>query len=646
MMAELFCNPPFTVRIKSADIPGGLWKKTGETTYVCDAYRLTVTVSMETFPGTGAVRQINTIRNDGREPVLLTGFSSACIRTVHGTVGVSQNRWQCEGQWKFLPMETLGLIPTSVHPWERGVYRIASVGSWATGTHYPITAVLGDDGKTYYMEIEGAHNWQLEHVCSGGFRAPYYLLEGTAAHEENGGWSYRLQPGESYSSQPAVWGAVEGGIEEAAAELLTYKRATSLTTLPDGVIPVVFNDYMNCLWGDPSDKKLLPLIDAAASVGCEYFCIDAGWYKNAFSGNGAGWGGTAGDWLVDDSKFGAGGLQSIFDHMKEKGLKPGVWFELDTVNESAAAYRLDDDCLLKRYGSVIPRAFFNFRNEKVRAHLHSRIDALYGMGVRYIKNDYNQTTGIGCDNGGEAPAEGLVRNYEAFCSFIDEVRAKHPDLIIENCGSGGCREEHGTLKHFHVQSTSDQEYYMWYPSIITGTLLQMEPEKAGIWSYPMPVLFDEMQSFAPTDAWRAKFADGEETIFNMVNGMCGVLYQSGHLEAADEMNLSLVRDGVTAYKKMRGDIVTAHPILPTGVLPLGQKGFASVGLEAADKSHAYLAVWRIGAGDDTVKIDLSRYGYQKVSAYYPAQADCSLNNGILTVRFPKEYSARMLLLEK
>ncbi|MCQ2431861.1 MAG: alpha-galactosidase [Clostridia bacterium] len=644
-MAELYRNPPFTVRVKAAEIPSYRWKKTGDNVYTCDAPRLTVTVSMETYPKTGACRQINTIRNDGDEEVFLTGFSSALINTCHGDIGIVQNRWMSEGQWKRFSMEQLGVIPTSIHPWERGTYRIASVGSWATGDysgHYPITMVYGDDGFVYYMEVEGAHNWMLEHSCSGGFSAPYYFLEGTAAHEENGGWYYRLAPGESYSAQPAVWGSVKGGIEEAAKEILTYKRATSKANFKDGIIPVVFNDYMNCLWGVPSDKKLLPLIDAAAEVGCEYFCIDAGWHKNANPG------GTSGDWIIDESRFGEIGLAGVFAHMKEKGLIPGVWFELDTVNESAASYHLDDDCLLKRYGSVIPRAFFNFKNDKVRAHLAARIDDLYNMGVRYIKNDYNQTTGIGCDNDGGSPAQGLIENYEAFCSFIDEVRAAHPDLIIENCGSGGCREEHGTLQHFHLQSTSDQEYYYLNPSIITGVMRGlMAPEKAGIWSYPMPVLFDDRDSCPFDDAWQKQFADGEETIFNMVNGMCGVLYQSGRLDHADAKNLALVKEGITAYKTMRAMIPAAHPILPMGSKALFETGTLAAGLEADDGTHAYLAVWRIGTDEEKVTVDLGKYGYSKAEIFYPAgDTLVSFENGILSVTLPKRNSTRMILLKK
>lgn len=35
----------------------------------------------------------------------------------------------------------------------------------------------------------------------------------------------------------------------------------------------------------------------------------------------------------------------------------------------------------------------------------------------------------------------------------------HPNLIIENCASGGMRMDYKTLSHFSVQSTSDATDY-------------------------------------------------------------------------------------------------------------------------------------------------------------------------------------------
>ena len=177
-------------------------------------------------------------------------------------------------------------------------------------------------------------------------------------------------------------------------------------------------------------------------------------------------------------------------------------------------------------------------------------------------------------------------------------------------------------------------------------MAQLAPEKAGIWSYPCPLPYEEIKDFSGSDEWRARFADGEETIFNMVNGMCGVLYQSGRLDYADEYNLGLVRDGVAAYKRMRGDVMRSHPIMPTGMMTLGDTGFAAAGLETEDRSRAYLAVWRVDGEGDSFTVDLSKYGYNKATAWYPESTVCEMCGGKLTVKLPKKYSARMVLLEK
>ena len=55
---------------------------------------------------------------------------------------------------------------------------------------------------------------------------------------------------------------------------------------------VIYNDYMNTLFGDPRIEKELPLIEGAASVGADVFCIDAGWYDSTDGG----WWDMVGEW--------------------------------------------------------------------------------------------------------------------------------------------------------------------------------------------------------------------------------------------------------------------------------------------------------------------------------------------------------------
>ncbi len=631
-MASIMKDVPFSVRV-NANLRE--FHKESDGFYYDNAHTLKVEVELECFDGTSAVKQINTVTNLSDSDVVLSYFSSAAIKTQRGKIAVDRNRWQCEGQWSFYTPEECGLTPATIHPWEREVFSISSTGSWATGVYYPLTAVLGDDGHTYYMELEGSHSWQLTHSVSGGVNSPLFELEGSGCSEENGGWFYVLKPRESYQTQPAVFGKVLGGFEEMCADIIAYKRAVSLAQNPKKEIPVVFNTYMNCIWASPSQEKLFPLIEAAGKVGCEYFCIDDGWFT------------ALGDWDILDERFGEGGLACAFEFMKENSLIPGVWFEFDRVGKNAKAKGFGDECFLTRYGHLIDYDFFNFENEKVREHLFNCVERVYKMGVRYIKNDYNKSVGIGCDNGDLSHAEGLIRNYKAFVLFIDRLREKFPDLIIENCGSGACRSDNGILRHFHLQSTSDQEVYYRYPSIILGGAAQYPLEKSGNWSYPMPFLFDEMNmSEDKIPDWQKRFCDGEETVFNMINGMCGVLYQSGRLDLADDYNLSLVKNGIELYKKMRGDIFSSSPLLPFGTCYINECVNTAFGLQSEDKSHAYLAVWRIGTESDEIEVDIKKYGYIKASVWYPDFTECEVCDGKLKVKLPKKYSARMVLLEK
>jgi alpha-galactosidase len=624
---------PFTLRIGNRDDLSFEFGQ-AENLYICKEYNLTVHVDQVKYGDVTA--QTITCTNNADEPLLITSLSSARMATEYGQIAECFNRWQAEGQWRFFDMNKVALAPSCAHDWDTCEYAIRSVGSWSTAARYPLSMVLTEK-KAYFMEIEGANSWQMRHICTGGLDNPTYLLEASAA-DESLAWQFTLQPNQSYTTKRAVFGCVDGGFEEAVQALTAYKRTVSRANLE--TIPVVFNDYMNCLWGAPSDAKLMPLIDAAADVGAEIFCIDAGWYAEAGE-----WGSTQGDWIPANLRFGEKGLQGILDSIMAKGMKPGVWFELDKVVPTAKAHDIEDG-LLTRRNEVIPYNFFDMRNENVRRHLKDRVAALYDMGVRYIKNDYNRSIGLGVDKYGDSLAEGLRKNSEAFLSLIDEIRAAHPDLIIENCASGGGRADNDTLRHFHLQSTSDQERYELYPSILIGSLAFLPPEKAGIWSYPYPVSFAENRLGSFPYNFINRFVDGRQTVFNMVSGMCGLMYLSGRIDLADEHNQALIKEGITFYKGMREHIKSAHPIFPNGTFSMYEKGFACVGLEAHDKESAYLAVWRIEGEESDAVINMSKYGYDTVVASYPTDARCHLIDGKLFVKLEDDLTACMMKLSR
>ena len=48
--------------------------------------------------------------------------------------------------------------------------------------------------------------------------------------------------------------------------LTRYRRRIRRPNEDNETLPVIFNDYMNCLWGKPTAEEEIPLMDAAAAV--------------------------------------------------------------------------------------------------------------------------------------------------------------------------------------------------------------------------------------------------------------------------------------------------------------------------------------------------------------------------------------------
>lgn len=106
-----------------------------------------------------------------------------------------------------------------------------------------------------------------------------------------------LKPGDTFTTVPAGFGVADGDVNEAMAELTEYRRKIRRPNEDDEKLNVVFNDYMNCLMGDPTEEKEKAIIDKAAAMGCEYYCLDCGWYDKGF------WWDRVGEWKESPERF-------------------------------------------------------------------------------------------------------------------------------------------------------------------------------------------------------------------------------------------------------------------------------------------------------------------------------------------------------
>ena len=616
---------------------------------------LLVSQRYEPVAGAAAWRVHTVYENAGDAPVALTNASAFTVQGMcaDGLLDWEDKRkcrihtcmqaWNGEGQWRAASPEALGLYHTSKHP-TLAAFELSSVGSWSTGRFFPTVMVEDLElNEIWYFSLETSGNWHFEIGHRGDWvdGSGSMYVSADCADERAHGWTLTLRPGERWASPAAVMGCCAGGFDAAVAELTRYRRTLPPANPWPEDCAVIFNDYMNCIWADPTLENQIPLIDAAAAAGCEGYCMDSGWYC-ALNRD---WGGGMGDWIPSPDRFGEKGLKGVLDYIRSKGMRPGIWLEIEVSAQAAEVSKRPDDWFLTRNGTRVgqgTRYFLNFANPDVRAYLHGVIDRLCALGCEYFKNDYNASIQNGCDNFGMSPAEGLNRHFDAFYSWIDEVRERHPGLMIENCGSGAMRSDARALSHFHLQSFSDQEDYRHAPSVLTGSLCNVLPEQLGIWAYPWPMLFSQkgQEALLRSDEYRAEMADGEQTVFNMVNGLCGRLYLSGRPDLADEANRALIAEGVAVYKAERGHMASSVPVLPLGHKDYcDQQGFTALGLR--NGSRMTLAVWRLGGDESCVRLPVAA---KSVRTLYPSArpAEYSLGGDHFTVRLPKPFSARFL----
>lgn len=541
----------------------------------------------------------------------------------------ADNDWIAENRWKSEPLRSAGLIDVVRHAHHHQPPRTRIVlgnrGSWSSGEKVPAAAIAATDGRyAIAWQIEHTGPWLAEIGENG--RGAYVLLSGPTDQEHQ--WNTMLAPGETFRSVPVGVAVAAGDSTDALRALTDHRRAIRLPRAADAHLPVVFNDYMNTLMGDPTTEKLLPLIDAAAEAGADYFCIDAGWYADGH------WWDGVGAWEPSTVRF-PGGIAEATGYIRSRGMTPGLWLEPEVIGvRSPLAESLPDDAFFQRRGVRIAehgRHLLDLRHPAARAHLDAVVDRLVDeYGVGFIKMDENTMTGPGSDLGGLSAGHGLLEHSRALLEWIDSVQSRHPDLIIENCSSGAMRMDYALLSRLHMQSTSDQQDPVAYASIAAGAPAAILPEQAGNWAYPQAGMTDEERTFA------------------LVNGILGRMYLSGYLNRMSPAEVDAVREAVSAHKTVLTDIRDRHPEWPLG-LPAWEDDWVSLALGTGD--HAYVSVWR-RAGGTSARLHLPWAEGRELTAsvFFPAEADgwawtWDAASAVLTVTAPDgEPSARVLEL--
>ena len=542
---------------------------------------LVVVSHMQFYDGIAVASAWTEVTNEGQESRGLEYVSSFALagiekegrksRDKKSRVHICHNSWNQELQWRRYSLPELGL--SLANPKHSTLKRVkaGSTGTWSSSEFLPMGCYENTEaGTTLVWQIEhnGSWHWEIGDLTSGAHL--YVQLSGPTEQESH--WWKRLAPGESFKTVPVAVGSVRGSFSDGIAELTRYRRVMRRPHRDNEVLPVIFDDYMNCLMGDPTEEKELPLIEVAAGLGCEVFMMDAGWYV---SGDGDWWN-SVGEWEASAERF-PSGLPSLLAHIRAKGMIPGLWLEIEVMGVNCPlAERVPDDWFFMRHGRRVidnGRYQLDFRCAEVVAHADAVVDRLVKeWGVGYLKIDYNINAGVGTETNADSFGDGLLQHNRAYLGWLERTMDRYPDVVMESCASGGCRMDYAQLRLHSIQSMSDQTDYRESARISAASPTALTPEQAAVWCYPL------------------KDADVEQVVFNMVNVLLVRIYLSGQVWQLPEDRKALLREGLAYYRKIRQDLPKALAWWPLG-LPTTESQWVSVALHVEGRD--YVAVWRL-----------------------------------------------------
>ncbi|WP_026652980.1 glycoside hydrolase family 36 protein [Butyrivibrio proteoclasticus] len=485
---------------------------------------LTLNVSHTKSETSDATIVETTFINDSEKDVTLEYMTSFMLEGVEADkIYRMLSFWSAEGKLKVDSIYDLNMEKSWAGHGCR-IEKFGNVGSMPVRKYFPFLALENSKtGKFTGIMLYAPNSWQIELVVR---KEKTLTVAGGIADRDFGHWTKNIEGGSSFTAPRAI--VAEGDSLLDVCDKLV--KATEINPSPvDDHMGITFNEYCTT-WGNPTIGNLKKIADKLEGKGIQYLVMDSGWYLEGDSQ----WWENRGDWIINTDRF-PNGLKELSDYVREKGMIPGIWFEPEVVSFKAHNYEEQKEHVLHRDGvpiTVEGCRFWDMEDPWVKDFLKEKvIDTLKDNGFGYIKVDYNDTVGIGCD-GDESYGENLRNKLAGTLEFFNRMREEIPELVIENCSSGGHRLEGTFMEHATMASFSDAHETKSLPIIAANLQRVVRPEQNQIWS----VMRKE---------------DSDDRIFySMCATFLGRMGLSGDIYDLSDHQWNLIDEGISFYNKV------------------------------------------------------------------------------------------------
>lgn len=400
------------------------------------------------------------VTNTGKEHFYLTRVYSACIDMDNRDYDMVS----LHGSWareRHIQRKSLGY----------GIQNVSSFRGESSHQDHPFLALVDKNTTQENGEI-----YAMNFVYSGNFCAQAevtqfdYVRMTMGIHPENFCW--KLEAGESFQAPEVVMVYTDRGFDAMTSTFhRLYKKHLIRGVYRDRKRPILINNW-EATYFEFDTEKLLSIAREASELGIEMLVMDDGWFGKRNEANCS-----LGDWVVNEEKL-KGGLPYLVEQINALGMAFGIWFEPEMISPDSDLYRAHPDWAIRLPGRAPVQSrsqyVLDLSRTDVREYVYESVAAiLRSANIAYVKWDMNrQLSDLGsawltADSQGELSHRFVLGLYELQERLVTEF----PDLLLENCSSGGGRFDPGMLYYSPQIWCSDDTDAIERLAIQEGTAL-------------------------------------------------------------------------------------------------------------------------------------------------------------------------------
>lgn len=424
-------------------------------------------------------------------------------------------------------------------------------------------------------------------------------------------WDFELtlNPDDEFTTPSALIGYTQAGHTGASHLLHNYTR--SIVPHPDEPRMVLYNSWEATMF-DIDIEQQKRFAEKAAAIGVELFVMDDGWFAGRKDDTAG-----LGDWYPEKSRF-PNGITPLINHVRNLGMKFGLWIEPEMVNPDSNLYREHPEWVIhfptRSRTEARNQLILNLAIPEVQNYLIELLDNLLTENpVDFIKWDMNRNVSeAGWQTETHNPREIWVRYVEGLYHVWGTLRERHPQIIWQSCSGGGGRIDLGILHYADQVWTSDN----------TIANRRLEMQSAFLRAYPASTM----------EAWVTDMIDVELSLkFRFHVSMCGVLGIGANLSFWNTNDMDEARQLIAQYKAWRhiiqfGDVYR---------LETNHDAFYAMQYVSKDKSESVVFVFRTFAQTSTRPVTITLRGLD-ANALYQCEDEKKSGMAWMTISQPIE----------